>query len=527
MMAQADLLEATDPQAATELRTQAQEMYGNWKEGGAYRVLAHTIVGGLSGDWSGAAGAGSSALIAGQLDDLTADLPPGVREAVGAGVSAGLGYLTGGEQGASTAFNQDTNNRQLHVDEIDWIKRHAQEFANQQGISEEEATSILARQALMQIDWVWYEKFGGKDAYNTQAAAFLSGAGTLSEGDAIQQMFTATGDQYTRPYLFAEDVRNSDNLSFYEQYVIRDSDKSTSQVMLENEWRGLTGLPQGLWDKWSAYQGEREGVAWLLSGPTFLFDTLYMDAIGKPFANAVENPQVIAEQIQAGAEGIKAIGGELTPGQSLLSQIYGDNTVLLSSNLAVADAALPVAGVIGVGKAGQLVGKELLSSTGSRTVRPGVSSESSPFLSNTGNAAGQSVESATKPGVGAGVTTPNIPLVSAPGLSQDLRNTLGSIRNGGDNWFDSTLKTSAGDINIAAEIKVNGTTLELSEFSVYGASGDVSRGTLMREMLASRAQLMQVARENGFTELRITGHRVANSSSAYPGKEIDWVIPLK
>ncbi|RUS67271.1 tRNA nuclease CdiA [Saezia sanguinis] len=382
MMAQADLLEATDPQAATELRTQAQEMYGNWKEGGAYRVLAHTIVGGLSGDWSGAAGAGSSALIAGQLDDLTADLPPGVKEAVGAGVSAGLGYLTGGEQGATTAFNTDANNRQLHVDEIAWIKRHAQEFANQQGISEEEATSILARQALMQIDWVWYEKFGGKDAYNTQAAAFLSGAGTLSEGDATQQMFTATGDQYTRPYLFAEDVHNSGNLSFYEQYVIRDSDKSTSQVMLENEWRGLTGLPQGLWDKWSAYQGEREGVAWLLSGPTFLFDTLYMDAIGKPFANAVENPQVIAERIQAGAEGVKAIGGELTPGPSLLSQIYGDNTVLLSGNLAVADAALPVAGIVGVGKAGQLVGKELLSNTGSKTVRPSASSESTPSSSN-------------------------------------------------------------------------------------------------------------------------------------------------
>jgi len=51
----------------------------------------------------------------------------------------------------------------------------------------------------------------------------------------------------------------------------------------------------------------------------------------------------------------------------------------------VADAALPVAGVIGVGKAGQLVGKELLSSTGGKTVRPSASSESTPSLSNTGS----------------------------------------------------------------------------------------------------------------------------------------------
>jgi filamentous hemagglutinin len=58
---------------------------------------------------------------------------------------------------------------------------------------------------------------------------------------------------------------------------------------------------------------------------------------------------------------------------------------LLSGNLAVSDAALPVAGVIGVGKAGQLVGKELLSNTGSKTIRPSASSESMPSLSNTGN----------------------------------------------------------------------------------------------------------------------------------------------
>jgi hypothetical protein len=58
---------------------------------------------------------------------------------------------------------------------------------------------------------------------------------------------------------------------------------------------------------------------------------------------------------------------------------------LLSGNLAVSDAALPVAGVIGVGKAGQLVGKELLSNTGGKTVRPHVDTKEQPSSSNTGN----------------------------------------------------------------------------------------------------------------------------------------------
>ncbi|WP_162615282.1 two-partner secretion domain-containing protein [Saezia sanguinis] len=133
LKAQARRLDDADPEKA-RLLAQAQDIEANWGEGGAYRVLAHTVVGGLTGDWSGAAGAGSSALMADQLNTITADLPPGVREAVGAGLASGLGYLTGGEGGASTAFNQDTNNRQLHRQERDLIRELAREKAtNEQG----------------------------------------------------------------------------------------------------------------------------------------------------------------------------------------------------------------------------------------------------------------------------------------------------------------------------------------------------------------------------------------------------------
>jgi len=124
IMAEMMLVENKDsPEGQAKLAELEQELE-RWGEGGAYRVLAHTVVGGLTGDWSGAAGAGSSALMAGQLNDLTADLPPGVKEAVGAGLASGLGYLTGGEQGAGTAFNQDTNNRQLHPEEWKVLERY-------------------------------------------------------------------------------------------------------------------------------------------------------------------------------------------------------------------------------------------------------------------------------------------------------------------------------------------------------------------------------------------------------------------
>lgn len=124
IMAEMMLVEDKDSIEGQAKMAELQQELERWGEGGAYRVLAHTIVGGLSGDWSGAAGAGSSALMADQLNTITADLPPGVKEAVGAGLASGLGYLTGGKGGASTAFNQDTNNRQLHPEEWKILERY-------------------------------------------------------------------------------------------------------------------------------------------------------------------------------------------------------------------------------------------------------------------------------------------------------------------------------------------------------------------------------------------------------------------
>jgi filamentous hemagglutinin len=99
-------LKATDPEEAAK-----------WAEGGIFRSMAHAVVGGLTGGAAGAAGAGLAALSADAINQLTEDMPDGVKNMVGAAVAAGIGAIAGGTTGAATAFNADMNNRQLHPSE--------------------------------------------------------------------------------------------------------------------------------------------------------------------------------------------------------------------------------------------------------------------------------------------------------------------------------------------------------------------------------------------------------------------------
>lgn len=68
----------TDPTKKEQL----QEEAAKWDEGGAYRVAAHTIVGGLAGDIAGALGAGTSAATIPAVGDMinSTDLPSEVKE---------------------------------------------------------------------------------------------------------------------------------------------------------------------------------------------------------------------------------------------------------------------------------------------------------------------------------------------------------------------------------------------------------------------------------------------------------------
>jgi filamentous hemagglutinin len=116
----------TDPQQRAALLTEKAQ----WDEGGKYRVLMHTAAGGLVGDVSGAAGAGTAGLAAPKLNEMQANLEDalikvgmnatlakGVAANVSGVTAAGIGGAVGGTTGAGAGLSVDTNNRQLHFDE--------------------------------------------------------------------------------------------------------------------------------------------------------------------------------------------------------------------------------------------------------------------------------------------------------------------------------------------------------------------------------------------------------------------------
>lgn len=91
--------------------------------------------------------------------------------------------------------------------------------------------------------------------------------------------------------------------------------------------------------------------------------------------------------------------------------------------------------------------------------------------------------------------------------------------------FERTFTTSKGPVDFLAETVVEGNTLILKDVVVFGRSPANLSG-LTREALAARTQLIKEAKTLGFKKLKITGQRVASSSSGNPGHKIDITIDL-
>lgn len=91
--------------------------------------------------------------------------------------------------------------------------------------------------------------------------------------------------------------------------------------------------------------------------------------------------------------------------------------------------------------------------------------------------------------------------------------------------FERTFVTSRGPIDFLAEVVVEGQTLTLRDVAIFGRSPTPLSG-LSREVFGARTQLAAEVRARGFRTLRITGRRVASSSSGNPGHPIDLTIDL-
>ena len=221
----AQLGNETDPQRRAELTVEKNR----WEEGGAYRVLMHTTVGALTGNVEGAAGAGVAAAAAPTLNDMQANLEEsllkagmnatvakGVAANVGGLAAAGMGAAVGGTTGGGLALSVDANNRQLHPTEVQWIRQNAKRFAQQQGISEQEAEKRLGQQAFRQV------QFGAGGSEDMQARGFLSQAKGMLAVDpncpscGPGYMFFATPEQKFNADMYATQVVSDPTLlEFY------------------------------------------------------------------------------------------------------------------------------------------------------------------------------------------------------------------------------------------------------------------------------------------------------------------------
>ena len=198
----------------------------NWEDGSPQKVALHGLVGYLSAKVGGGGNTTASALsamgseyinteIANYLQQntaLTADQRNAVQQASAASLGALIGASLGGNsntvnQSAQMAWKTEKFNRQLHPDEMKWIKAHAKEFAEQEGLTVEEAEKRLSQQAERDLDILWFLKLDSST--DDKAKAFLASQNNAtfidSKGD-VQHYFVAKDNDFWTPRKYASDA---------------------------------------------------------------------------------------------------------------------------------------------------------------------------------------------------------------------------------------------------------------------------------------------------------------------------------
>jgi filamentous hemagglutinin len=106
----------SDPEQKAQLTAQAEQLESQWGANGTLRVLAHTVVGGLTGGLDGATGAVAGTLTAPAVAEVLRDagVTGPLADALTALASTAAGAMTGGTSGAATASNEVANNYLSH-----------------------------------------------------------------------------------------------------------------------------------------------------------------------------------------------------------------------------------------------------------------------------------------------------------------------------------------------------------------------------------------------------------------------------
>ncbi|MGG4197420.1 hypothetical protein ABEW50_28755, partial [Paenibacillus jamilae] len=101
----------------------------------------------------------------------------------------------------------------------------------------------------------------------------------------------------------------------------------------------------------------------------------------------------------------------------------------------------------------------------------------------------------------------------------------GSFKQG--KLFESKIVTKNGiEVGGLAETVVKGKTLTLKDVTIYSNKGDIKNAVGPRDILQWQKEISRMAKNQGFETLNIQGMRVSGSTSANPGKIVDYTIDL-
>ena len=117
----------------------------DWKEGGTGRLSLHALVGGLTGNLSGAAGAIASQsfvpIVGNALNSI--DIPIEVKQAIVLAAGTTVGSAIGGTAGAASSYNATSNNYLTHAEDMQRNALRKAKNANSCDITCEEDLTLL------------------------------------------------------------------------------------------------------------------------------------------------------------------------------------------------------------------------------------------------------------------------------------------------------------------------------------------------------------------------------------------------
>jgi filamentous hemagglutinin len=198
----------------------------SWLDGGTNKAILHGMVGAAAAALgNGDVGGGALGTVASEKaskamsDWLWDNYKIGPESAEGKNLmnlaSVAIGGVVGGGSGASAALQGEQFNRQLHRNEIDFVKDpdRIQRFADANGLTVEQAARELGRTAAASMDAGWDRSLSEADGNTQRARDFI--AAELAQSPSSGGLFQVTQNDYYNEKMGLADLMSDRNSLSY------------------------------------------------------------------------------------------------------------------------------------------------------------------------------------------------------------------------------------------------------------------------------------------------------------------------